>query len=263
MTEFGTAVPTGGQTPAPVPSAPRSPASEVGWALASTAALLAWLSWQWGWVVALSGLIGLLIHECGHLVVINALGCGPGRIHIIPFLGGAATMKRPPRTEFHGVLIALAGPVAGLIAAAPFIAISVMMGDRRWAAGAFFIALINLLNMLPAPPLDGSKALGPALARIHPMVERAALLLVGAAAAYWALRRGSYLFGAFVAIATLGSLRRNPRPNAERLTIDQGVASVGLWLAVLALGVLVMTISLDGGGLNVLRGAIRAVTGVG
>jgi Zn-dependent protease len=237
MTDVGTAVPPGGDIPAPVRGPQQSPGAQLGWALASTAALLLWLAWQWGWVPAVAGLIGVLVHETGHLLVINALGCGPSRIHIIPFFGGAATMQRAPKTEFHGVLIAIAGPIAGLLAAVPFIIASRVTGDARLADGAGFIILINLLNMLPAPPLDGSKALGPALARIHPMVERAALVLIGGAVAYFALRQHNILFGAFVAVATLAALRRAPRAVSRRLNIGEWFASVGLWAGVLAVGV--------------------------
>src|ERR1700760_872186 len=102
MTDIGTAVPTGGEAPDPIaqPPRPRSLAAEIGWGLASTALLAVWIAWQWGWVWALAGVFGIVVHELGHMAVINALGCGPSRIHIIPFLGGAATMRRPPRTEF-------------------------------------------------------------------------------------------------------------------------------------------------------------------
>ena len=37
---------------------------------------------------AVAGMIGLFVHEGGHMLVINALGCGPSRLRIIPFLGG-------------------------------------------------------------------------------------------------------------------------------------------------------------------------------
>ena len=258
MTEASTAVPPGGDVPAPVQRAPQSPGAQLGWALASTAALLLWLAWQWGWVPAVAGLIGVLVHETGHLLVINALGCGPSRIVIIPFFGGAATMQRPPKTDFHGVLIAMAGPIAGLLAAAPFIVASRVTGDARLADGAGFIILINLLNMLPAPPLDGSKALGPALARIHPMVERAALVLIGGAVAYFALRQHNLLVGAFVAVATLGALRRPPRPSSRPLSIGEWFASVGLWTGVLAVGVFALVISFGQGGWSDGPAVIRA-----
>ena len=77
------------------------------------------------------------------------------------------------------MLVSLAGPAFGLVAAIPFFAVWAVTGDPVWLQGAWFVALINLLNLAPAPPLDGSKALGPVLARIHPLLEKAALLGVG------------------------------------------------------------------------------------
>ncbi len=259
MSEFGAAVPPGGETSSPDQPAPRrrSLASEIGWGLASTALLAAWIAFQWGWIWALAGVFGILVHETGHLIAINALGCGPGRLHIIPFFGGAASMKRPPRTEFQGVLIALAGPLAGLAASLPFLLAAGLTHEARWTGGAFFIAILNLFNLAPIPPLDGSKALGPALAWVHPMLERAALALVGGAAALWAFNRGSLLFGTFVAIASLAALRgRGRRPAATRLTTVEWLASIALWIGALILCVGVLQFSVAGQASGVF-GAIR------
>lgn len=220
------------------PPAPREPSAiaRIGWAVVATALLAAWIGWRMGWIWALAGVFGIFVHEFGHLLVINALGSGPSRIRIIPFFGGAATMPKPPSTEFKGVLMALAGPLFGLLATAPFFAATWITGDRRWIGGAFFIAVINLINLAPAPPLDGSKALGPALARVHPWLEKAALLVVGVLAVIWALKTGNTLFGVFVGVATLGSLRAGAvRPSSERLTVVQAVASAALWLVTLGL----------------------------
>jgi Zn-dependent protease len=255
MSEVGTAVPPVGDPPTP---GQRSVAAEIGWGLASTALLAAWIAYQWGWIWALAGVFGILVHETGHLITINALGCGPGRLHIIPFFGGAATMKRSPRTEFQGVLIALAGPLAGLVATVPFFVAARLTGDARWLGGAFFIAILNLMNLAPAPPLDGSKALGPALAWLHPWLERGALVVVGGAAAVWALHRGSLLFGAFIAIATLGALRgRAQRAPAERMSAGEWLAALGLWAGALVLCVVVLQFSVGGGGLSGVLIAVR------
>jgi len=223
-------------TPAAAP--PPAPLSmkTLAWGVISTALLAGWLAWTMGWVWALAGVVGVFVHEYGHVLAMNRLGCGPGRIQIIPFLGGAAIPARAPATEFKGVLIALAGPAFGLLATLPFFAAHAASGQAVWLEGALFIALINLINLAPAPPLDGSKALGPALARIHPMVERAAMVAIGVAVAAWAMSRGSYIFGIFVAISVLGSLRAvRPRPLAERLTRGQQIGSAGLYVLVAAL----------------------------
>ena len=52
--------------------------------------------------------------------------------------------------------IALAGPLAGLAASLPFFIVAGVTQDVRWQGGAFFIAILNLVNLAPAPPLDAS-----------------------------------------------------------------------------------------------------------
>jgi Zn-dependent protease len=226
---------------------PPSPASSLLGAIVSSLLLAAWIGWRMGWVWALAGVFGVLVHELGHLALINALGCGPGRIHFIPFLGGAATMRRAPDTDFKGVLIALAGPIAGLLAAIPFAWLFHQTGQRFWLGGVFFIGMINLINLAPASPLDGSKALGPALARIHPWLERGSLALVGLAAVAWAVWSRSYIFGLFVGLSTFGALRAPvARAPATPLNLVQWLASVGLWLVALALCLIVIMIGVKG-----------------
>ncbi len=233
------------------------------WGVVSTALLAGWLAWTMGWVWALAGVVGVFVHEYGHVLAMNGLGCGPARIRIIPFLGGAAIPAREPSTEFKGVLISLAGPAFGLLATIPFFIAHAVTGKAMWMNGALFICLINLINLAPAPPLDGSKALGPALARIHPMVERGVMLLIGAAVAAWAVSRGSYIFGIFVALAMFGSLRApRIRPVAETLTGRQQLGSAGLYVlvAALCLAALELVVFTAGSGFNGLA-VLRRVLG--
>ena len=227
--------------------APPSPASSLIWGLISTALLAGWLGYQLGWIWALAGVFGVFVHEYGHVLAINALGYGPGRIHIVPFFGGAATWKKPPTSEFHGVLIALAGPVFGLLAMAPFFILYAASGERQWLGGAFFIASINLLNLAPAPPLDGAKALGPALARIHPWLERAAMLTIGALALGWAILHREILLGVFVALGALAALRPGRlRPWSAPLTGGQWFGTLGAYALALVLCALAVDIASGG-----------------
>lgn len=226
--------------PTPQPEARPRPLAEGGQhpaaALVSTALLGALLWWVMGsWVFAVAGIFGLLVHEYGHVLAMNRLGMGPARIHIIPFLGGVARGQRPPADEWRGVLISLAGPAFGLLAMLPFVAVWMVTGGGLWLLGAWFIALINLLNLAPAPPLDGSKALGPVLARVHPTLEKAALLLVGALAVIWGVTHGSYLFAGFLALSVFQHMRRGAwRSSAGPLTWTQAGQSLGLYLVTAA-----------------------------
>jgi Zn-dependent protease len=226
----------GDPTPSPAPTRRRAdqgenPGQGMVWALISTALLAGLLWWLMGWVYALAGIVGLLVHEYGHVLAMNRLGMGPARIYIIPFLGGAARGARGAASEWIGVLVSLAGPAFGLIAAIPFFAVWAATGDPIWLHGAWFVALINLLNLAPAPPLDGSKALGPVLARIHPLLEKAALLGVGALIVLWGLDRGAYILALFLALGVFSHLRRGAwRPDTAPLSWPQAGASLGLFL---------------------------------
>lgn len=238
--------PKPGQTaaaPTPTPAAKLAPARAEAepvvdkgqnpvWAVVSTL-LLGGFIWYLSnsWVIAVAAIWGLLVHEYGHVLAMNRLGMGPARIYIIPFLGGVARSQRLPESEWHGVLVSLAGPAFGLLAAIPFLVGFAIQGDPRWLQGVFAIAIINLVNLAPAPPLDGSKALGPVLARIHPVVEKAAMIVIGALAVFWGLANGSYIFAAFLALALYGHLRRGAwRPEGRQLTGGESAKSVGLFL---------------------------------
>lgn len=182
------------------------------------------------WVIATALIFGLFVHEYGHVLAMNRMGMGPARIFIIPFLGGLAQGQREPRSEWHGVLVSLAGPAFGLLAAAPFFALWIATGGGAWLLGAAVIAAINLVNLAPAPPLDGSKAIGPVLARIHPWVERLAMIAMGAVVVYWGFATGRWILAAFLTIALIGHLRRGAwRPAGAPLTGGQSLASVGLY----------------------------------
>jgi Zn-dependent protease len=222
------------------PSSPGAPVIDKGqslpWAIGSTLLLggFIWLT-TGSWVVAVAAIFGLFVHEYGHVLAMNRLGMGPANIYIIPFLGGLARGQRNPDSEWHGVLVALAGPAFGLLAVLPAVAVWLATGDDAWMLGAFFIAMINLVNLAPAPPLDGSKALGPVLARIDPMVEKAALIAIGGLAVWWGVSTGRWILAVFLGIIVLGSLQRGAwRPGEKKLTWPEAGKSLALFLVTAA-----------------------------
>lgn len=247
MSDIDTSGPWGprdGRSPPPPPTATAAPSPATGaappldrgqnpvWALVSTLLLggFIWLVTQ-SWVIAVAAVFGLFVHEYGHVLAMNRLGMGPARIYIIPFLGGLARGQRLPASEWDGVKVSLAGPAFGLLAAIPFLALHFATGQSQWLQGVAAIAFLNLVNLAPAPPLDGSKALGPVLARIHPALEMGAMIAVGAAAIWWGFTNGAWIFAAFLALALFAHIRRGAwRPEGRRLTWGEAGKSVALFL---------------------------------
>lgn len=252
MSDTETPIPHSGRRPGPWDPRPAEAASEPvrarkaapledkgqhpAWAIASTLLMAGFLWWVTGSVVVAGGvLFGLFVHEYGHVLAMNRLGMGPARIYIIPFLGGMAKGQREPKSEWHGVLVSLAGPAFGLIAMIPFVAAGLGLRSPEWLMGAFFIAMINLVNLLPAPPLDGSKALGPVLTRVHPRLEQVALLAVGALAVWWGLSTGRFILAAFLGIAVFSHLKRGVwRAAWGRLSWPEAGRSLALYLVTAA-----------------------------
>lgn len=227
------ATPPAAPEPARAAEPPLDKGQNPAWAVVSTL-LLGGFIWAYtgSWVIAAALIWGLFVHEYGHVLAMNRLGMGPARIYIIPFLGGVAKSQRLPQSEWHGVLVSLAGPAFGLLAAIPFFAGFVLTGQAAWLVGAAVIAALNLINLAPAPPLDGSKALGPVLARIHPVLEQVAMIAIGALVVWWGFMTGRWILAAFLAIALIGHLKRGAwRPDGRPLTIRESAFSVGLFIA--------------------------------
>jgi Zn-dependent protease len=229
--------PTAGQrAPEPTPARPAAPdlvrGQHPAWAAVSSALLVGYLWWVTGsWVIGVAGLWGILVHEYGHVLAMNRVGMGPARIHIVPFLGGLATGQRNPKSEWDGVLVSLAGPAFGLLAMIPLVGLWMLLGGSDWLYAAFFIGALNLLNLVPAAPLDGSKAIGPVLAKVHPLLERAVLVAIGVAVVWWGVTTGRLLLAVFLGIAVLGHLRSGGwRPATGRLSAMEAGKSVGLFL---------------------------------
>lgn len=231
--------PTSARRAAPAPSAevPVEKDQSLVWAILSTALMGGFLWWITGSaIVAGAVLIGLFVHEAGHALAMNKLGMGPARIYIIPFLGGLAKARREPKSEWDGVLVSLAGPAFGLLAMIPFVGVWMALGQGEWLMGAFFIAMLNLVNLVPAPPLDGSKALGPVLTRVHPRLEQIVLLVIGVAVVWWGLTTGRFILAAFLALSVFSHLKRGVwRAAWGTLSWSEAGKSLALYLLTLAM----------------------------
>lgn len=138
--------------------------------------------------------VSILIHELGHFVAVKRRGFQAELPMFLPGLGAyvrwQGDMSLPVRAE-----ISLAGPFAGLLAAATCMALYVTTQRPVFAALAHAGAWLNLLNLTPVWILDGSKA-ADALSRLQRglllitcivffvMTHQGALLIVAAGMFY-------------------------------------------------------------------------------
>ena len=87
------------------------------------------------------------------------------------------------------------------------------------------------------------------LARIHPMVEKAALIAVGGAAIWWATSRGSWILAVFLGLGILQALRQDAlRAPAFRLSAGQFAVAIALYIGAALLCLMALAISLNGMG---------------
>jgi Zn-dependent protease len=100
-------------------------------------------------------IIVIFIHELGHLVMMKSLGYKDVRMFFIPFFGAAVTGKKENTNGLSGALIALAGPVPGIIFS--LIVLSIGSTNAILIKYANISLFINVLNLLPIVPLDGGK----------------------------------------------------------------------------------------------------------
>lgn len=127
---------------------------------------LAQTDYLWMGVLGALGLFASLIfHELAHAVVARRYKLRISGITLFVF-GGVAQLEEEPRTAGAEFFVAIAGPIASIIASGFFFALSgtgLFAGSEPLLAVIAYLALINFIlaafNMVPAFPLDGGRIL--------------------------------------------------------------------------------------------------------
>ncbi|HVT66082.1 MAG TPA: site-2 protease family protein [Mycobacteriales bacterium] len=125
--------------------------------LGSMAVSIAAYAQLWGWKYA-TGIVALvLVHELGHVVALRLRGIRASGVVFIPFIAALTTWRPLERRPYQEAETALAGPVAGTLAAFAAMWIGHWSGSDLWRALAFSGLLLNLINLAPVPFLDGGR----------------------------------------------------------------------------------------------------------
>lgn len=123
--------------------------------------MLAFFGVYWttfGWPLALGFVVGIYIHEMGHVAALKKHGIAASAPMFIPGVGAFILAKQhitDPRVDAE---VGLAGPVYGLAAGVLAYGGYLATDHPTWLAIAQLTGMINLFNLMPVWQLDGSRA---------------------------------------------------------------------------------------------------------
>jgi Zn-dependent protease len=154
----------------------------------------------WGWKFALGFVVIMYIHEMGHVFAIRQLGMKADAPIFLPGVGAFVRMRQKITSPVEDAIMGLAGPLWGLAAAVATSLLYLGTDHPFWAALTHVGALLNLFNLLPIGPLDGSRGLRALSTR-----QRGYLLLIVVGALFVSERGLHQVF--LIGILLVGGLR--------------------------------------------------------
>jgi Zn-dependent protease len=122
--------------------------------------MLAFFGVYWsiyGWKFAAGFVIGIYIHEMGHVWMLRHYGMHASAPMFIPGLGAFVSLYQSPKNVAEDARIGLAGPLWGAGVAIVSAAMAVAYPASAWPAIARTTAYINLFNLTPVWMLDGGR----------------------------------------------------------------------------------------------------------
>ena len=152
---------------------------------------------EWGWLFAVGFVLLIFVHEMGHAVAMRLEGIPAGAPVFIPFVGAFIAMRGQPRNAAVEARVAMAGPVAGSLAAWATLWAGLSLEQPLLQALGHSAVLINLFNLVPVPPLDGGRivtafmkthwVIGYAIGVVALLITRSPLLLLVLVIGLWSL----------------------------------------------------------------------------
>lgn len=104
---------------------------------------------------ALVVVVVLFVHEAGHWIWMKAAGLNPQMPVFVPFVGAYTAMTELPPDEVTRAWVAFSGPLIGGIFSAAVYYLGGQTGSGWLMAAGSFGFLLNLIQLIPAKPLDG------------------------------------------------------------------------------------------------------------
>jgi Zn-dependent protease len=113
----------------------------------------------------------LALHESGHYVAMRYFGYRNLRMFFIPFFGAAVSGRHYNVAGWKKALVALAGPVPGILIGVPLGLLGVALQEPMLMQVALVLLILNGFNLLPFLPLDGGWVVHAVLFVRHPVLD--------------------------------------------------------------------------------------------
>lgn len=110
-----------------------------------------------GWPFAIGLVVLILIHELGHVIAAKLNGLKVSAPVFIPFFGAYVMLKDAPDNPWVQSWVSFAGPFVGALGGVGCIGIFAASGDLLYLRLAETAFVLNLINLIPIPMLDGGK----------------------------------------------------------------------------------------------------------
>lgn len=167
---------------------------------------------NWGWKSVLFIGLAIALHELGHVFAMRLSGHKNVRMLFIPLFGGLATGEPRELDATKNALVALAGPLFGLITAAVAGGLAFYFAPAPWLVQFAWVSLVlNGFNLIPFVPLDGGQIANETLFSRYPLLELIFRLLAICGLGWLAWNGQMWILGAvvvFMAFTTPVAYRR-------------------------------------------------------
>ncbi|MCX6953276.1 MAG: hypothetical protein NTV51_14075 [Verrucomicrobia bacterium] len=215
---------TSDETPQPPPLAPANPVDEAlltaltsrgentapsgtNWTLVATGVLFITLGgMNWGWEYVLLLTLAVALHELGHVLAMRIFDYKNVRMLFIPLFGGLATGEPRELDATKNAIVALAGPLFGLLTGVLAAGVAYSMGSPPWLVKFAWVSLLlNGFNLIPFVPLDGGQLANEALFSRYPILELIFRLIALAGLSWLAWIMQAWLLGVVIVFMLMGS----------------------------------------------------------
>ena len=174
--------------------------------------------WTGSVMVGVALVIGIAIHEYGHVAAFRAMGHRDASFRLVPFLGGLAISRKLPTSQLSDYYITFMGPGIMLVPLAiSGVAMHLTSGIVSYGFLIMFqvTGAINFFNLLPFWPLDGGRMTRGLIYAVSPWLADRITIVMSLALIAFAWQAGYYLI---MLVALLGM---NPARHAARISAKQ------------------------------------------